>query len=1109
MSFTHLQVRSGYSLLNSTITIDKLVHKAKELQYTSLALTDEGVLHGAIPFYKACLQQGINPIFGLIVTVSFDEIELPLILLAKNNTGYAELINISTQIQLHQECSITMIKEIVNNVIIILPTETPFLKKIIFQKNFTQLKTYIEKVQAVIDVTDFYLGVEAYEREATIVMEHIKEFSKLNRTNIVALHDVRYLEESDELSYDCLQAMKFNEKWDNTTKNKQLGKRHLRSKQEIEAAFASFPEYIKTTEEIVEKCQVTFDFNQQLLPSFPVPTKESAHDYLKKLCIKEMHVKYNEVTADVEARLMYELEIINQLKFSDYFLIVADFVQFAKDNRIMVGPGRGSAAGSLVSYLLGITNVDPLQYDLLFERFLNPERMSMPDIDIDFSDIRRDEVIDYVRGKYGQDHVAQIITFGTFAARSLIRELMKTMEIDRHDQAYILQHIPVQANKPILSYLQADKEFGEYIKQSEKLRILFMIAIKLEGLPRHISTHAAGIVIGKDPLIEHVPLTRGTHDTYLTQYAMNELESIGLLKIDILGLRNLSLIERVVHSINRDHKVKLDIDQLPDQDSNTFALLQAGRTNGVFQLESAGMKKVLTELKPTSLEDIIALNALYRPGPMENIPTYIERKHGRQKISYLHPDLEPILNKTYGVLVYQEQIMQVAHHFAGLSLGEADILRRAVSKKNREQIERLQEAFLRGCIKKGYGERVAREVFSWILKFANYGFNKSHSVAYSKIAYQLSYLKANYPTYFFAHLLGTVSNDTKRLNMYVREASELGIKVLPPSINKSHAYFTVENEDIRMGLMVIKGIGYETVKEIIGERKNKPFSDLFDFCLRVSVKRNALETLILAGVFDETYSNRASLLASIDQALQRSELFGDLNGQTNLFSENMKMKPAYVEIDDFSLIQRLSDEKELLHMYVTNHPIKQYRTKLSLQKIVSLHSAKQLSHNTFVKVVSIVQNVKKIHTKRGDSMAFITIADETEEMEGVIFPALYRQVNPWLREEETIYIEGKVSVRQNNKQLVIDKMTLCNLDEMMQKNTAYVYVRVTPENKNESLNYLQEISLSYAGNSPIILFDETERKTYKLDEKYSINAIDETIKKLKLYFGDENVVLKL
>lgn len=1108
MSFTHLQVRSGYSLLNSTITIDKLVHRAKELQYTSLALTDEEVLYGVIPFYQACVRNGIKPIIGLIVKVSINEQVIPLILLAKNNEGYEQLIKISTHIQMENACTMQFLEETAADLICILSTEIPTLKESLLKKQYDTLLEYLKSFERISSRKDLYIGVEVYGQEANSLLEHIKEFNNFTHRQIVALHDVRYLKENDEISYDCLQAMKYNEKWDYTKRSRNFQQRHLRSKQEIDVAFSDFQEIVANTKEIVEKCHVTFDFNRQLLPAFPVPTDEPAHIYLRNVCMHQVSLKYNVVTEEIMERVEYELQIIEQLGFSDYFLIVADFVQYAKENNIIVGPGRGSAAGSIISYLLGITNVDPLQYDLLFERFLNPERVSMPDIDIDFSDVRRDEVIEYVREKYGQEHVAQIITFGTFAARSLLRELMKTMDIDQHDQSYILKHIPVQANQPIVSYINGSKEFKQYIKQSEKLQTLFFIAIKLEGLPRHISTHAAGIVIGKDPLTKDIPLTKGQHDTYLTQYAMNELEAIGLLKIDILGLRNLSLLERIVNSINRWTDKTVDMNHIPEQDRYTFSLLQAGKTNGIFQLESSGMKRVLTNLKPTTLEDIVALNALYRPGPMENIPTYIDRKHGRKTITYLHPDLEPILHKTYGVLIYQEQIMQVAHQFAGLSLGQADILRRAISKKDRNLIEEQKETFIDGCMKKGYQKSIAEEIFSWIVKFANYGFNKSHSVAYSKIAYQLSYLKANYPTYFFAHLLGTVSNDAKKLNMYVREANELGIDILPPSINKSHAYFTVENGNIRMGLMAIKGIGYESVKEIMNVRKKEPFTDLFDFCLRASIKRNALETLILAGAFDETYHNRASLLASIDQAIARAELFGDLDGQGSLFSEQMKMKPAYIDIDDFSQVQRLSDEKELLHMYVTDHPIKQYRTELTLQNFVTLTTTKSLANKQPVKTIAILHNVKKIHTKRGDSMAFITMTDETDEMEGVIFPTLYRQVNPSLKEEETYYIEGKVSLRQNKKQIVIDRMNLCQLEDIVEKSASYLYIKVTKEKQEHTLSFLHTVAQNYPGKTEIIIYDEKEGKTYKLDEKYKLHAQSDCMTQLKKYFGDKNVVLK-
>ena len=569
------------------------------------------------------------------------------------------------------------------------------------------------------------------------------------------------------------------------------------------------------------------------MPAYPVSENETAHSLLTRLCRENLRIKYQTVTKEAADRLEYELHVIDKLGFSDYFLIVGDFVQFAKNNNIVTGPGRGSAAGSLVAYLMSITNVDPLKHGLLFERFLNPERVTMPDIDIDFSDVRREEVIDYVRDKYGPAHVAQIITFGTFLARSLLRELMKTMDIDYRDQAYILKHIPSQSSKGLLSIIKQSEEFQTYIKQSDQLRLLFGIALKLEGLPRHMSTHAAGIVIGKVPLSEDVPLIKGSHNTYLTQYAMNELEMIGLLKIDILGLRNLTLLERIVTSINRQHNSNINPESFPEDDEKTFTLLKEGKTNGIFQLESQGMKRVLTRLKPSTLDDIIAVNALYRPGPMEQIPTYINRKHQKEKVTYLHPDLQPILEPTYGVLIYQEQIMQIAHQFAGLTLGEADILRRAISKKNEQLILEQKETFIKGCLKKGYDKTIAEEIFSWIYKFANYGFNKSHSVAYSKISYQLSYLKAHYSKFFFAHLLGTAINDASKLHPYIKEAKELGIQILPPSINRSYAYFTVESAGIRIGLMAIKGIGYETVKEIINQRKDKFYKDVFDFCIRL------------------------------------------------------------------------------------------------------------------------------------------------------------------------------------------------------------------------------------------------------------------------------------
>src|SRR5690625_1300676 len=807
MSFTHLQVRSGYSFFKSTITIESLIKQAQALNFTSLALTDEAVLYGAISFYQACKKHGMKPILGLVVPYKLNEHEaVSCILLAKNNEGYRQLIEISTKIQCEaswqEECS-------VDNLICIVSTEAPALNSLLMQGDMMQFTKKVESISVAFKMDDFYIGVEAYEGPS--LGTHLHQLKQLKETTdfqFTALHDVRYLHAKDVASYDCLQAMEQSKKWEPDTNRNMLLGRHLRSEREMANIFKDWPELLEVTGEITRKCNVELSFNQQKLPSFPIPTEESAPEYLCRLCLEQIDVKYTSSNRKkAQDRLLDELQIIQQLHFSDYFLIVADFVQFAKEKNITVGPGRGSAAGSIVAYLLGITNVDPLEHQLLFERFLNPERVTMPDIDIDFSDSRRDEVITYVRQKYGQEYVAQIVTFGTYLARSLIRELMKTMDIDHRDQAYILQHIPTQSNESILTHIKQSEEFQSYIKKTKKLRQLFSVAITLEGLPRHTSTHAAGVVIGNRPLIEDVPLTLGSHETYLTQYAMNELEAIGLLKIDILGLRNLSLMERIVRSIQRFTGNIIDVDVLPERDEKTFQLLRAGKTNGIFQLESDGMKKVLTTLRPTSMDDIIAINALYRPGPMEQIPTYIRRKHRQESVSYVHPDLEPILESTYGVLIYQEQIMQIAHEFAGLSLGKADILRRAISKKDRQLIDEQEQTFINGCIRNGYDTQIAEEIFSWIVKFAKYIINKSHSVAYSKISYQLSYLKAHYPTYFFAQLLSSVANNANKLHSYVKEANELNIDVLPPSINKSFAYYQVEGKDIRIGFMAIKGIG--------------------------------------------------------------------------------------------------------------------------------------------------------------------------------------------------------------------------------------------------------------------------------------------------------------
>ncbi|TFJ93896.1 DNA polymerase III subunit alpha [Lentibacillus salicampi] len=1115
MAFTHLQVRSGYSFMNSTITIEKLVKKARELQFDALALTDEHVLYGAIPFYKACQMNGIKPIIGMNVTVT-SEGEHPdyCVLLAENNQGYQNLIQLSTHIQLSQTDAISHseLASYSDDLVCIILTAESRLGGLLVEEPYDQVQAYLKAAWHMFEREDLYLGVQDHGQPVEHrINQAIKAFQETHETKAVLVNDVRYLDRKDDAAYDCLRVMKQDKKWPLRITDRTVQDRHLRSASEMEELFGDdWPEVVRESGVIADRCHVNLDFDRRMLPSYPVPEQTDAHTYLEKLCRENVQRKYRVVTDEIADRLTYELGIIQSMQFSDYFLIVWDFVSYAKEHNILVGPGRGSAAGSLVAYVLGITEVDPIKYDLLFERFLNPERVTMPDIDIDFSDNRRDEVIDYVRNKYGHDHVGQIITFGTFAARSLLRELFKTMDVDQQDAYFILKEIPVQAKQPIAAFVKESQDLQQYIKQSDKLKILFTIAAKLEGLPRHMSTHAAGVVISEEPLVEHVPLTIGTHETYLTQYAMNDLESIGLLKMDFLGLRNLTLLERILQTLRYSANQTITLADIPEEDAETYSLLQKGRTNGVFQLESQGMKQVLTRLQPTTFEDIVAVNALFRPGPMENIPVYIGRKHGKELIDYPHPDLEPILKKTYGVLIYQEQIMQIAHKIAGLSLGQADILRRAVSKKQQHLMDEQHDTFVQGCLDNGYTASVAEEMFQWIVKFSNYGFNRSHAVAYSKIAYQLAYLKTHYPASFFAELLSSAVNQQDKADMYIKELKASGLSLAPPAINHSFGKYSVENHQIRMGFQSIKGIGHQVIKEIIRVRKDGPFKSLFDFCLRVSVSvinRRTLETLIMAGTFDMLYDNRASLLASIDQALEQGELFKEFGGQSSLFQDKLDLEENYVAIEDFSLMKKLADEKELLGIYVSSHPFYNYRSVLKANGYITMTDAQKLTKKRNLKSAGIVQTIKTIRTKRGDPMAFLTISDETSDMEAVVFPDLYRDVHRWLLEEMMVTFTGKVESRNHQLQWIMSGMDALNEQEWEVDQNERLFIKITDGKRENAIEVLKNMANQHRGRTPVIVYDQGERTTYQLSYAYLIQADHECLESLRNHFGTDNVVL--
>ncbi|GAA0429550.1 DNA polymerase III subunit alpha [Lentibacillus halophilus] len=1116
MSFTHLQVRSGYSFMKSTMTVDRLVSKARELQFGALALTDEDVLHGVIPFYKACRQNGIKPIIGMSVTVNNAEDGSDMcVILAKNNDGYKNLVKISTHVQMSGENGISKedLEPMSDDLICILVTAVSDIGSLLQHETYDRVKTYLNDEWRMFYSEDLYLGVQDHGAETERrVNQSVQAFCDKYSFPAVLLQDVRYLHENDDFAYDCLQAIAKGQTWQMKITDSSVQNRHMRSQEEMkEGIGGSWPEVIHETERITERCNVTFDFNRNMLPSYPVPEPMHTHTYLKEVCWENVFATYDSVTHTVKERLAHELEVIESMEFSDYFLIVWDFITYAKKKRIFVGPGRGSAAGSIVAYVLGITDVDPISHGLLFERFLNPERTSMPDIDIDFSDHRRDEVIDYVRSKYGSNHVAQIITFGTFSARALLRELIKTMQVESHDARFLLQAIPVQANHTIATYVRSSNDLQQYIKQSEKLKMLVAVATKLEGIPRHMSTHAAGVVISDAPLMETVPLTAGTNHTNLTQFAMNDLEALGLLKMDFLGLRNLTLMERITRTIRYTEGDNVSLASIPDDDPETYTLLQQGRTNGVFQLESQGMKEVLRRLKPTVFEEIAAVNALYRPGPMEQIPVYINRKHGTEQVTYPHPDLEPILKKTYGVLIYQEQIMQIAHRIANLSMGHADLLRRAVSKKDEQLMNQQRVAFIQGCLDNGYSQQVADEIFEWIVQFSNYGFNKSHAVAYSKISYQLAYLKAHYPASFFAELLTSVSSQQDKVTMYRKELETLGMPLLPPSINKSFGKYVVEGSGIRMGFLSIKGIGHQAGKEIIQVRKQGQFKSLFDFCMRVSqqtVNRQVLETLVMAGAFDDVYPNRAGLLASIDHALEQGELFKEFSDQSNLFQDTIQLEETYVNIEDFSLMRKLQDEKELLGFYMSSHPLKKFRRALQQAGYTSLSRAKHMPPGARnLSGAAVVHTMKVIRTKRGDTMAFMTVGDETDEIETVVFPPLYRQVNRWLSEEMVITFNGKVEDRNGQRQWIMNDVQPFSQTEWEQKQHQRLFIQLTDTNDSEALATIRSVAKDYPGNTPIIIYQQTEKKAYQLSGEYGVDPQARCLQMLRDRFGSQNVAL--
>ena len=1118
MSFVHLQVASAYSLLSSTISINGLVHKAKDSGYKALALTDKNMMYAAIPFYKACLKEGIKPIIGLTADIASDDEgrSHPLVLLVKNQRGYQNLLKISSAIGAKSKEGIPLkwLQSYSEGLIAITPGVKGEIERLLLNGDREKAKERISGFQQMFGRDSFYLSLQKHGLPSEDeLIPLVTALAGETGTEMVATNDVQYLDQLDHFAHECMGAIRDGVKLSEDDRDVlESQEYYFKTKDQMVELFSDHISALENTMKIAEQCHVDIPFHQQLLPKYPLPDGESALQKLTHLSEKGLSERVESISDEYIERLDYELEVIGKMGFSDYFLIVWDFMKYAKEQKILTGPGRGSAAGSLVSYALNITDVDPIEHQLLFERFLNPDRVTMPDIDIDFPDHRRDEVIEYVEGKYGSLHVAQIITFGTFAAKAALRDTGRVFGLNMKEQEQLSKLVPNQLGITLKEAYDQSKGFREFVTGSDHYKKLFETACTLEGLPRHTSTHAAGVVMSEAPLVQWVPIQGSASGIHLTQFSMDILEEIGLLKMDFLGLRNLSILERIVKNVQIGTGQSFSLDSIPMNDSETFELLSKGQTNGIFQLESEGMRNVLKRLKPNSFEDIVAVNALYRPGPMENIPTYIKRKHGGEKVDYPLPDLKPILEMTYGVIVYQEQIMQIASKMAGFSLGEADLLRRAVSKKKKDVLDQEREHFVSGAIGKGYDEDVAHTTYDLIVRFADYGFNRSHAVAYSMIAYQLAYLKAHYPAFFLSSLLTSVVGNETKVAQYIREAKLYDIEILTPSINTSQFVFTVEGKDrIRYSLGAIKGIGAAALKEIIRARKEKPFQDLFDFCMRVSSKtinRKILENLVLSGAFDEFDVDRATLLASLDVAAQHAELVNP-EGDPDLFHEEeaFLLKPKYVEVEAMTIDMKLQLEKQVLGLYLSDHPVTSYRslyTDLGLPQIADLKKGAKLTFGGYITAV------KSIRTKKGEVMAFLEIGDESGEIEAVVFPNVYKHNMTHLKEGNILLFSGNVENRNDKQQVIVNQLeTMEDVQSRVKEKKQILYLKIeSGQDGDACMQQIHHAIKRFNGQTNVIVYYERDKKSVQLPDHLRVSPSKEALGELHQILGRANVILQ-
>lgn len=1059
MKFVHLHTHSHYSLLDGLAKIDDLINLTKELGMKAIALTDHGNLCGAVEFYKKAIKAEIKPILGVEAYVAphsrkdkqpkIDDKYFHLILLCENETGWKNLIQLITKANLEgfyykPRIDKELLRQHREGLIALSACLSGEVPRNLLNDRPEEAESAALEYREIFGENNFFLEISHHPNipEVNKVNEKIIVLSKKIGIPLVATQDIHYLRPEDAEYHDILLAVQTGNKLnDDDRLTLRADDFSVRSPEQMSEFFKEFPEAVENTIKIAERCNVNLPLNQILLPNFDLPEGEtSAISYLKKILAERLTNRYEVADAKITERLDYELEIIDKTGFADYFLIVQDFVNWAKERGIVVGPGRGSAAGSLVSYVLGITDIDPLKYGLLFERFLNPDRISMPDIDLDFADTRRDEVFAYLRQKYGEDRVAQIITFGTMAARAAIRDAGRAMGQPYGFCDQLAKLIPFNEN--LEEALKKVPELNELYRNNPDAKKIIDAAKHLEGVARHASVHACGVVVSRDSLTNYVPLQRSPQDenATITQFEMHSIESLGLLKIDLLGLKNLTIIENTIRLIREIKNKNIDISKIPLDDQKTFKLLQAGDTTGVFQLESSGMRRYLKELKPNEFEDIVAMVSLYRPGPMELIPSFVKRKHGKENIVYLHPKLEPILKNTYGIGIYQEQMMQIARDLAGFSLAEADTLRKAIGKKIKVLLDSQQEKLIDGMVKNGINEKIAKTIWELFPPFARYGFNRSHAACYALIGYRTAYLKVHYPIEFMTSLFNADAGDIERTTFLISETKKMGFGILPPDINQSFVDFIPEGDNIRFGLLAIKNVGQNIVDAIIGERqRGGPFLDFADFLNRVAHKdlnKKSLESMIKAGVFDSLKTDRFVLFSNIEEILSYSQNVkksrnNGLNGssQNNLFGSSYsspsflkKLTMAGDKNNEFSAKEKLGWERELLGFYLSGHPLEQYQSRLKNDNIKSIKELLANNSRTFngngCKIAGVISKIHRITSKAGQPMIFVTVEDFKDSLEVVVFnDALAKNPAVW-KENNVVTISGRLSWRNNEPKFV-------------------------------------------------------------------------------------------